>query len=31
VVEKTNPRTQKVFQYQIEFQPANQKNPRIWV
>jgi hypothetical protein len=29
VVEKTNPRTQKVFQYQIEFQPANQKNPRI--
>jgi hypothetical protein len=29
LVEKTNPRTQKVFQYQIAFQPANQLNPRI--
>ena len=29
LVEKSNPRTQKVFQYQIEFQPANQKNPRV--
>jgi hypothetical protein len=29
LVEKTNPRTQKNFQYQIEFQPANQKNPRL--
>jgi len=29
LVEKTNPRTQKVFQYQIEFEPANQLRPRI--
>ena len=29
LVEKTNPRAQKLFQYVIEFQPANQKNPRI--
>jgi len=29
VVEKTNPRTQKLFQYQIEFQPANQLRPRV--
>jgi hypothetical protein len=29
LVEKTNPRTQKVFQYQIEFKPANQLNPRL--
>jgi len=29
LVEKTNPRTQKTFQYQIEFQPANQLRPRI--
>ena len=28
LVEKTNPRTQKNFQYQIEFQPANQPRPR---
>ena len=29
LVERTNPRTQKTFQYQIEFQPANQINPRV--
>ena len=29
LVEKKNPRTQKLFQYQIEFQPANQPNPRL--
>jgi hypothetical protein len=29
LTEKTNPRTQRNFQYQIEFQPANQKNPRV--
>lgn len=29
ITEKTNPRTQKNFQYQIEFQPANQPNARI--
>jgi hypothetical protein len=29
VVERTNPRTQRNFQYQITFQPANQKNPRV--
>ena len=29
IVEKTNPRTQKNFQYQIEFQPANQPRPRL--
>ena len=29
ITEKTNPRTQKNFQYLIEFQPANQPNPRI--
>ena len=29
LVEKTNPRTQTLFQYVIEFQVANQKNPRI--
>ena len=29
LVEKTNPRTQKVFQYQINFQLANQKRNRL--
>ena len=29
VVEKTNPRTQRNFQYLIEFQPANQPKPRL--
>ncbi len=29
LTEKTNPRTQRNFQYTIEFQPANQINPRI--
>jgi hypothetical protein len=29
LIEKTNPRTQKTFQYQIEFKPANQLRPRI--
>jgi hypothetical protein len=29
LVEKTNPRTQRTFQYQIEFKPANQLRPRI--
>ena len=29
LVEKTNPRTQRLFQYQIEFQPANQPNARL--
>ena len=29
VVEKTNPRAQKIFQYLIEFKPANQLRPRI--
>jgi len=29
LVEKTNPRTQRNFQYAIEFQPANQLNPRL--
>ena len=29
LVEKTNPRTQKTFQYAIEFKPANQLRPRI--
>jgi len=29
LVEKTNPRTQKTFQYQIEFKPANQLRPRV--
>ena len=29
VVEKSNPRTQKNFQYLIEFQPANQLRPRL--
>jgi hypothetical protein len=29
LVEKTNPRTQKTFQYVIEFQAANQPTPRI--
>ena len=28
MTEKTNPRTQKMFQYSIEFQPANQLRPR---
>ena len=28
LVEKTNPRTQKTFQYRIQFQPANQPRPR---
>ena len=28
MVEKTNPRTQKNFQYRIEFQPSNQLRPR---
>ena len=29
LTEKSNPRTQRNFQYQIAFQPANQKNPRV--
>jgi hypothetical protein len=29
VVEKTNPRTQTMFQYLIIFEPANQYNPRL--
>lgn len=29
MVEKTNPRTQRNFQYTIEFQVANQINPRV--
>ena len=29
LTEKTNPRTQRNFQYAIQFQPANQINPRI--
>ena len=29
LIEKTNPRTQGTFQYQIEFKPANQLRPRI--
>ena len=29
MTEKTNPRTQKVFQYQINFQLANQKRNRL--
>jgi hypothetical protein len=29
LVEKRNPRTQKLFQYEIEFQPANQPNARL--
>ena len=29
LVEKTNPRTQRTFQYLIEFQPANQPNARL--
>ena len=29
LIERTNPRTQTVFQYQIEFKPANQLRPRI--
>ena len=29
VVDKTNQRTQQLFQYQIEFQPSNQPNPRL--
>ena len=29
LIEKTNPRTQATFQYQIEFKPANQLRPRI--
>jgi hypothetical protein len=29
LIEKTNPRTQKTFQYVIEFQPANQPNARL--
>jgi len=29
MVEKTNPRTQRTFQYTIEFKPANQLRPRI--
>jgi len=28
LVERTNPRTQRTFQYQIEFKPANQLRPR---
>ena len=31
VTEKTNPRSQQLFQYAIQFQVANQINPRIWV
>ena len=29
LVERTNPRTQTTFQYVVEFQPANQPNPRL--
>jgi len=29
LVEKTNPRTQQLFQYQISLSPANQPNPRL--
>jgi hypothetical protein len=29
LVERTNPRTQNTFQYVVEFQPANQPNPRL--
>ena len=29
LIEKTNPRTQKLFQYVIEFKPANQPNARL--
>ena len=29
LIERTNPRTQQTFQYQIEFKPANQLRPRI--
>jgi len=29
LVEKTNPRTQKNFQYTLEFEPANQPRPRL--
>ena len=29
LLERTNPRTQTTFQYVIEFQPANQPNPRL--
>jgi hypothetical protein len=29
LIERTNPRTQTTFQYVIEFQPANQPNPRL--
>jgi len=29
LIEKTNPRTQRTFQYLIEFQPANQPNARL--
>jgi hypothetical protein len=29
LIEKKNPRTQKLFQYEIEFQPSNQPNARL--
>jgi len=29
VIDKTNQRTQALFQYAIEFQPSNQPNPRV--
>jgi hypothetical protein len=29
LIERTNPRTQTTFQYVVEFQPANQPNPRL--
>lgn len=29
LVQKTNPRTQQNFQYVVEFEPANQPNPRL--
>lgn len=29
LIEKTNPRTQQLFQYQISLMPANQPNPRL--
>lgn len=29
LIEKTNPRTQQLFQYQISLMPANQPTPRL--
>jgi glycosyltransferase involved in cell wall biosynthesis len=29
LIERTYPRTQTTFQYVVEFQPANQPNPRL--